>query len=191
MGDISIFAQNLRRFDDGEITGDWLDLPVKNSEILSFYEEYIISEIESDFNIGEYEDIRLLNKLAEKLKEMSECEKNIAAAYCNSNGYRTVAEIYSVCMQLDDISYLYIDDEYDKELAVGYALVDNSELEEVLKNCKVGDNLSAYDYFDFEKYGRDALLGGDGYVAREFFIFANNDIDEKLYSAKDILEEYP
>jgi len=195
-----VYVANLGKYNEGELCGAWLNLPASNKEIKVFlknqvglncrYEEYGIHDYESDFSFGEYENLYDLNVLAVKLEQMSEHEKTIAAAYCSANGLKDTLSILNVCEQIDDIFYVELDANAwgSREEKLGYAIVDefNSELKNTLEQCQLGSSLSAYEYFDFEKYGRDIELNEGYFASDELFIFYTSDIDPKLYTTQEI-----
>jgi len=182
--------------------GDWLNLPISNSEIDAFlktkvglnkqYEELAIHDCESDFNLCEYENLYDLNVLAVKLEQMSEAEKTLAAAYCSANGLKDISSVLNVCEQINDLSYVELDADSwgSKEEKLGYALIDNdnSDLKATLEQCKLGDGVSAYTYFDFEAYGCDVALNYGYFASDELFIVSNSDIDPKLYTIQELKE---
>ncbi|MCL2288001.1 MAG: antirestriction protein ArdA [Candidatus Bathyarchaeota archaeon] len=197
---LKVYIANLGKYNEGELVGDWLNLPTTNNAIKTFlknqvglnsrYEEYSIHDYESDFSLGEYENLYDLNLLAVKLEQMSKTEQNLASAYCNANGLKDVPSILNVCEQVNDLSYVELDANTwgSKEEKLGYAILDeiNTDLKDTLEKCKLGGHLTAYDYFDFEKYGRDIAIN-EGYFANDdFFIFYTTDIDQKLYTPQEI-----
>ncbi|MDR2700303.1 MAG: antirestriction protein ArdA [Nitrososphaerota archaeon] len=197
---IRVYVANLGKYNEGEIRGDWLNLPTTQYEIKEFlktkvglnaqHEEYAVHDYESDFSLGEYENLYDLNLLAVMLEQMSETEKNIASAYCNANGLKDTQSILNTCMQVGDLFYVTIDANTwgSREEKLGYAVVDeiDSDLKRTLEQCKVGENLSAYEYFNFEKYGQDIAINQGYFATDEIFLFYNSDIDPKLYTNQEI-----
>jgi antirestriction protein len=198
---LRVYVANLSKYVEGELCGDWLNLPTTHNQIKTFlkdkvelnarHEEYALHDYESEFRIGEYENLYDLNILAVKLETMSETEKTIAAAYCNANGLKDTTSIINICQQINDLSYVELDTDTwgSREEKLGYAIVDeiNSELKEALEQCKLGAGISAYNYFDFEAYGRDTAIN-DGYFATDdiFIFYTSDDLNPKLYTTQDI-----
>jgi antirestriction protein len=197
---IRVYVANLGKYNEGEIIGDWLNLPTTHNKIKNFlknqvglnsqYEEYCIHDYELDFNLGEYENLYDLNLLAVVLEQMSETEKTVVAAYCNYNGLKDTQHILNVCHQTNDIAYVELDANAlgSKEEKLGYTTIDeiNTDLKTTLEQCQIGTSLSAYDYFDFEKYGRDLSIN-EGYFATDnIFIFYHTDINPTLYTPQEI-----
>ena len=76
---LNVFITNLGKYNEGELVGEWLKLPCTEEELQASlkriginkeYEEYFITDYESDcgIKIGEYENIIELNK--QMLKEI-------------------------------------------------------------------------------------------------------------------------
>jgi len=116
---LKVYVANLSKYVEGEIVGAWINLPTTHNQIKTFlknqvglnrqYEEYAIHDFESDFRIGEYENIYDLNILAVKLEQMSEPEKNLASAYCNANSLKDTNSIINICEQINDLLYVELD----------------------------------------------------------------------------------
>jgi hypothetical protein len=86
----------------------------------------------------------------------------LTATYCNYNGLKDTQSIANICQQINELSYVELDANTwgSKEEKLGYTIVDeiDSELKATLEQYTIGGNLTAYDYFDFEKYGRDIAI---------------------------------
>ena len=156
---MKIFLTNLGKYNEGELVGEWIELPVSNEELQEVfkrigidgkeYEEYFITDYECDFyEVGEYENLDTLNDIAEKLEELDEEESNIAKALMSELGY-TLDEaiekanngdyrIYYDCDSMTDIAYQVVEE---------YGYLEN-----------VPDNVARY--FDYEAFGRDLGIEG-------------------------------
>ena len=200
---IRVYVANLGKYNEGKLVGAWLNLPTTNNKIQTFlkekvelnsqYEEIAIHDYESDFNLNENENLYDLNLLAIKLEQITENEKTLAAAYCNANGLKDIQSILNTCEQINEIHYVELEDNTweNKEEKLGYTILEeiNSDLKTTLEQCKIGTRLTAYDYFDFEKYGRDISIN-EGYFATDnIFIFYTSDIDPKLYTLHELKEQ--
>jgi antirestriction protein len=200
---LRVYVANLGKYVKGDLVGAWLDLPAAHNEIQDFlktkvglnrqYEEYGVHDYDSDFSLSEYENIYALNMLAVVLEQMSETEKGLAVAYCDYNGHKDALSAINVCMQVSELSYVQIDANTwgSKEEKLGYKLLDeiNTDIKAALEQCKLGNNLSAYDYFNFEAFGRDASVN-DGYFASdEYFIFYDSEPNTKLYTFDELKEQ--
>jgi antirestriction protein len=152
-----------------------------------------VHDYESDFSLGEYENIYELNMLAVVLEQMSESEKDLAAVYCSYNGLKDALSIINVCLQVNELSYVQIDANTlgSKDEKLGYKIVDeiNTDIKAALEQCKLGGSLTVYDYFDFEAFGRDASINAGYFASEEYFIFYDSDLDTKLYVFEELKEQ--
>ena len=136
---MNIYLTNLGKYNEGELIGEWVQLPISNEELQEVfkriginkeYEEYFITDYECDFyEIGEYESISTLNEIAEKLDDLDE-----AIEKAERGDYR----IYSNCDNMTDVAY---------------AVVEECDY---LRN--VPENIARY--FDYEAFGRDLGIEG-------------------------------
>lgn len=114
---LNVWIGNLGKYNEGELVGDWLKLPVSKSELDNFlrekvglqitqeevenslakngvcYEEYMINDYETDLPIrlSEYENIYNLNLLAKIAENVSDMET--INAYVDSQGEMTLEEL--------------------------------------------------------------------------------------------------
>lgn len=155
---MKIFLTNLGKYNEGELIGEWVELPASSEELQEVferigineeYEEYFITDYECDlYEVGEYENIDTLNEIAERIKELDEEESKVVKALMQKLGY-TLDEaiekvnngdyrIYYDCDDMEDVAYQVVED-------CGYL-------------DKVPDNV-AY-YFDYESFGKDLGIEG-------------------------------
>lgn len=155
---INIFITNLGKYNEGELIGEWVTLPISEEELKKVceriginedYEEYFITDYECDFmKIGEYESISSLNEIAEKISELDEEEKKVAKALISECSY-TIDEaiekvnygdykIYNDCNDITDVAYQVVEE-------CGYL-------------NDVPDTVTRY--FDYESFGRDLGIEG-------------------------------
>ncbi|MDR2720057.1 MAG: antirestriction protein ArdA, partial [Nitrososphaerota archaeon] len=76
---LKVYIANLSKHNNGELFGAWLNLPATHDEIKAFLktkvglnsqcEEYGVHDYESDFSLGEYENLYTLNMLAVVLEQ--------------------------------------------------------------------------------------------------------------------------
>lgn len=131
--------------------GEWFDLPVDLSLIrrkLELYggnEEYMITDYESPFPIGEYDSLQELNELAELLEELSTSYKNNLAEIKDAffSDIREAIENHEDITHLSDV---YNDRDYG-----------NYMIEEGL--FEVPERLRSY--IDKETLGRDYRFEGN------------------------------
>ena len=161
---LSIFITNLGKYNEGELIGEWVDLPCDESELDEVlerigidgeqYEEFFITDFESDYGLtaGEYDNIHNLNEQAQQLADLDEWELDIVSALLD-NGYSLENAldkyedviVYSDCHDMADVAYQYIEET---------GMLDS-----------VPDNIR--NYFDYEAFGRDMSYDGE-------FIFTDN-----------------
>lgn len=156
---MKIYLTNLGKYNEGELIGEWVELPISQKELQEVfkrigineeYEEYFITDYECDFyEVGEYENLDTLNEIAERIEELDEEESKVVKALMSELGY-TLNEaidkvnsgdyrIYSDCDNMTDIAYQVVEE-------CGY-----------LNN--VPDNIARY--FDYELFGRDLGIEGN------------------------------
>lgn len=153
------FITNLRKWNDGELVGKWIEFPIdednfqdvlkeigcnyydeNGEEVATGYEEYFFTDYECDFDhsFGAYESIERLNYVAEQLADWDEDTFNAAVEY---DGLNSVIDSDPNDWSLrPDVK-----DNYDlgRLYAVEYGYVD------------FGNNDWIERYFDYESYGSD------------------------------------
>ena len=153
------YLTNLGKYNEGQLVGEWVELPVSQEELKEVferigidgkeYEEYFITDYECDFyQIGEYENLDTLNEIAERIEELDEEESKVVKALMSELGY-TLDEaiekvnngdyrIYSDCDDMTDIAY------------------------QVVEECEYLNNVpnNVARYFDYEEFGRDLGIEG-------------------------------
>lgn len=169
---INIFITNLGKYNEGELIGEWVTLPISEEELKKVceriginedYEEYFITDYECDFmKIGEYESISSLNEIAEKISELDEKEKKVAKALISECSY-TIDEAIEKVNNGDYIIYYDCNDITD----VAYQVVEEC-------GClnDVPDTVTRY--FDYESFGRDLGIEGT-------FIFTDDNEAIKVF----------
>lgn len=154
---LKIYVTNLRKYNEGQIIGEWVSLPCEGlEEVLNEIsnngnDELFISDYETDINglkIGEYEDILQLNEIAEEIDNLSDDELIAFQAYLEqyaNNMEQALDEvhqgnyrIYYNCDNMSDVAYQVVNE---------CGLLDGAPEE-----LKV--------YFDYEAYGRDLSING-------------------------------
>ena len=163
-----IYLTNLGLYNEGILSGEWLELPATDEEIEALkertgydemHEEYFITDYETDINglkIDEFEDIEYLNKLAELIEE--EPEKVEALLYF---GYDDPEKIEK---HLDDVMYVTTPEGFEsEEFAIGWYYAKELECLNIPEEIE--------SYFDFEAYGRDVMMSGSFYTAEDGSIF--------------------
>ena len=158
MAHISIYLTNLGKYNEGELIGEWVELPVSDEELQAvfdrigiddYYEEYFITDYESDIPglyIDEYENISYLNELAEKYANLSDWDLKVFSN-ASEAGFVNKEDIDD----FDSSRFILYQDAYDAR-NLGYAMIDMFGGLETFANETLQDN------FDFEAYGRDFRL---------------------------------
>ena len=90
---IKVFLTNLGKYNEGYLIGEWLELPASQQEIDETmakigineeYEEWFITDYETDIKgieIGEYSNLHKLNEIAEELESLNEDSAIIEAIF--------------------------------------------------------------------------------------------------------------
>lgn len=131
MSNIKVALTNLGKYNEGELSYVWLDLPASDEELTkaleaievapnSEYEEYFITDYEAPFQIGEYESLTKLNEMAEEMDELSGEELSIIEAYMEevNNDYEEAMEtinggeysIYHECSNMAEVAMAMVDE---------------------------------------------------------------------------------
>lgn len=162
---LKIFISNLRKYNEGQIIGEWVSLPCEGlEEVLGKIsnngnDELFISDYETDLSslkIGEYEDILQLNEIAEEIKGMYDDEIIALQAYLEEYNMEQALEevrqgnyrIYYNCDNMEDVACQVVND---------CGLLDGAPEE-----LKV--------YFDYEAYGRDLDIEGTFTQVNDAFV---------------------
>lgn len=161
-----IYLTNLGKYNEGELIGEWVDLPATDDELEEvkarigisdepdengiYYEEYFITDYENDYGykVDEYEDLDILNQIAEQLEDLDEEQKDAVHAYteCVDDDIDRAVEavtngdyrVYYDCNDMSDVAYEVVQE-------CGY-------LEQMPENLR--------NYFDYEAFGRDLDIEG-------------------------------
>jgi antirestriction protein len=152
-----IYVTNLGKYNEGYLIGKWLTLPATEEEVSDtlkqigineYYEEYFITDYESDimnFKIDEYDNINDLNDIAEELESLSDYEQEVVEALLEY-GYT----LEDAIDKIDDCIVYYNCDTMEE---VAERIADeNGLLDQIPENLQY--------YFDFSAYGRDLEIEG-------------------------------
>lgn len=175
---IKVALTNLGQYSEGILNYTWLNLPATNEEIknalLSIsvdgveYEEYFITDYESEVSgleISEYANLDELNELAEKLTELEEFEIDLVGAVMRTQG----TSLKKALEKYEDISYVYLDTEtiMSNEENLAYSFIDSA-----YGDISYLDRNTLEKYFDFDGFGRDLRIEG---IEEEFEIVGHSD----------------
>ena len=157
---IKVFLTNLGKYNEGYLIGEWLELPATQEEIDACmerigineeYEEYFITEYETDIEgveVGEYSNLDELNELAKQLDELEEdAQKAIQAMLLD--GY-TFNEALEKASNGDYRIYYDCDDMTDVAM-------------EIVEECGCLNDVpeTIARYFDYAAFGRDLDIEGN------------------------------
>lgn len=191
---IRIYLTNLGKYNEGELIGEWVDLPISNLDsvlrkigINEQYEEYFITDSETNIpglRISEYANLDELNDLAERVRDLDEQQLLIVSAFIDHG------ESFDEALDKCDDGSVYYDCYTDQDL--GYQLIDQtigspSELDK--------DTLEMY--FDYDSFGHDERINGDyedldneGYSDQDFGYELVETLGGIESISKDVLEMY-
>ena len=164
---LKIFITNLGKYVEGELVGEWLELPATEDEINELmerigigeeYEEVFITDYESDLNIkvGEYDNIEALNEMADEIVSLDEWELETLEALLTY-----FDDVEEALENIEDVT-IWSDCDDMAEVAEQYA-EETGLLDDVPDELKL--------YFDYDLYGRDMEI-------ERTYIFYNDDCYE-------------
>lgn len=205
---LNVWIGNLGKYNEGELVGEWLNLPVSSKELDTFlrekvglqlsqaevekaleengvcYEEYMINDYETDLpiKVDEYSSLTMLNLLAMASERVNNMEA--VEAYIDSQGTTDIKEIINIMLQENDIPfYSYEEDSssLSNQEKYGMTKAKLSGLEEILENNNVTN------YFDYEGYGDEDYV--DLYDSGYFDSTGASEVDLNYYSLEEIKKE--
>lgn len=155
-----IFVTNLGKYNEGELIGEWLNLPATEEEIQQVmqkigingeYEEAFVTDSDGfgPIKVDENTPISKLNKIAE---EIDGVDLDILGAIMNAGyTFEQALQLYA------DGDYTFIEADSgghgNKELALAYV--------EMIGGFSGLDTETKQNHFDYEQYGRDAKMDLD------------------------------
>lgn len=156
---MNIYLTNLGKYNEGELVGEWVKLPVSDEELQEVfkrigidgkeYEEYFITDYECDFyEISEYESISTLNEIAEKLDDLDEEQEQVVKVLMSECGY----DLDDAIEKVESGDYRFYTDCNDMT-DVAYVVVEECDYLH-----SVPENIARY--FDYEAFGRDLGIEG-------------------------------
>lgn len=150
--EVKIFLTNLGKYNEGELVGKWVEMPIDEDELEEVlesigideeYEEFFITDYEAPFKICEYDSIESINKKIE--------------AYENA-----LEEVYD-----EDALQALLDEGYSLDEIAGYDYrihYDVNDMSDIAYNyvneCYNVDELPLGNYIDYEALGRDMEIEG-------------------------------
>ena len=208
---LNVWIGNLGKYNEGELVGEWLNLPVSKQELDTFlrekvglqltqaevdkaleedgvcYEEYMINDYETDLpiKISEYENLDNLNLLATIAENVNDMDA--INAYVDSQGEMTLEELANLMEQEDDIAYFrFSNDSFSMsaEEKMGYEMAEATGLLETLQKLQIEE------FFDFEGYGSSWENGDITILDNGYIDFGDSDIDLNRYTLEELKEQY-
>lgn len=208
---LNVWIGNLGKYNEGELVGEWLKLPVSKQELDTFlrekvglqltqaevdkaleeegvcYEEYMINDYETDLpiKISEYENLDNLNLLATIAENVNDMDA--INAYVDSQGEMTLEELANLMEQEDDIAYFRFSNDSSSmsaEEKMGYEMADATGLLSTLQKLQIEE------FFDFEGYGSSWENGDITILDNGYIDFGDSDIDLNKYTLDELKEQY-
>ena len=208
---LNVWIGNLGKYNEGELVGEWLKLPVSKQELDTFlrekvglqltqaevdkaleeegvcYEEYMINDYETDLpiKISEYENLDNLNLLATIAENVNDMDA--INAYVDSQGEMTLEELANLMEQEDDIAYFRFSNDSSSmsaEEKMGYEMADATGLLSTLQKLRIEE------FFDFEGYGSSWENGDITILDNGYIDFGDSDIDLNRYTLEELKEQY-
>lgn len=153
--EFKVYVTNLGKYNEGEIVGEWINLPATEEELeevlnrIGINEEYFITDYENEFNyiVNEYDNLDELNDIAYKLDNLTDYEKEILKAGLELWNFEEVFNNLDDFILMEDVNT-----DYD----LGYYWIEES-------GCYNLDNLgNLRNYINYEAFGRDIRFESDG-----------------------------
>lgn len=161
MANLSVFLTNLGKYNEGELVGEWVDLPVSDEELQEvykrigisdepdeygrYYEETFITDYESDIDgleIGEYDSITRLNEIAEAIEDLAAWDLKVFANAVEA-GFIDADDIED----FDSGDFVLYEDVSSKsDLAA-------AEIDSLYGDTSRMPRETLEEYFDYESYG--------------------------------------
>lgn len=158
---LNLYLANLGKYNEGELVGKWISLPITEEELSAelaeigineYYEEYAIHDVDNyynfDFNIGEYSNVMEISEQVEKIEELTEYEFKMLSSYMDVTG----SDFDEALENYEDAHYVEIDGNtfYSKKAQLAENYID-----ECIGGVEHLDRETLMRYFDFEAYGKD------------------------------------
>lgn len=151
---IKIYLTNLGKYNEGEMVGEWVTLPVNDFKpilnkigINEQYEEWFITDYEAPFSIGEYDNIEELNNIAKISQDFSDIDWLAFKEYID-NGYNKEEAFQKV----SDHDYSYIEGTTERDFGINLVEemggIENMSREELEM------------HFDYDSFGYASIING-------------------------------
>ena len=192
---IKLYLANLGKYNEGILKGEWIELPLSETELEEamvnigvahydkegnfvpyvietdengyeyVYEEYAIHDYETDLNISisEYSSLNDLNTVAEIVEDFELDQVNALL----DGGVIDMKDLLegNINEIIQNYGFIELEPTMNEEQEVGYAYVD-----EIYGGPECLSKEILERYFDYEAFGRDILLGGEGFVSGNILV---------------------
>ena len=192
---IKLYLANLGKYNEGILKGEWVELPLSETELEEamvnigvahydnegnfvpyvietdengyeyVYEEYAIHDYETDLNISisEYSSLNDLNTVAEIVEDFELDQVNALL----DGGVIDMKDLIEGDLEeiMQNYGFIELEPTMNEEQEVGYAYVD-----EICGGPECLSKEILERYFDYEAFGRDILLSGEGFVSGNILV---------------------
>ena len=192
---IKLYLANLGKYNEGILKGEWVELPLSETELEEVmanigvahydkegnfvpyvietdekgyeyvYEEYAIHDYETDLNISisEYSSLDNLNAIAENVEKYELDYVNVLL----DDGAIGMKDLIEGDLEeiMQNHTFIELEPNMNEEQEVGYACVD-----EIYGGPEYLSKEILERYFDYEAFGRDILLSGEGFVSGNILV---------------------
>ena len=192
---IKLYLANLGKYNEGILKGEWVELPLSETELEEVmvnigvahydkegnfvpyvietdekgyeyvYEEYAIHDYETDLNISisEYSSLDNLNAIAENVEKYELDYVNVLL----DDGAIGMKDLIEGDLEeiMQNHTFIELEPNMNEEQEVGYAYVD-----EIYGGPEYLSKEILERYFDYEAFGRDVLLSGEGFVSGNILV---------------------
>ena len=192
---IKLYLANLGKYNEGILKGEWVELPLSETELEEVmvnigvahydkegnfvpyvietdekgyeyvYEEYAIHDYETDLNISisEYSSLDNLNAIAENVEKYELDYVNVLL----DDGAIGMKDLIEGDLEeiMQNHTFIELEPNMNEEQEVGYACVD-----EIYGGPEYLSREILERYFDYEAFGRDILLSGEGFVSGNILV---------------------
>ena len=197
---MKIFVTNLGKYNEGELVGEWVELPItreKREEVFRRigigstdqfgqpYEEWFITDYDSEIDgltngFGEYESLNELNYLGSILNDLKGWEVTKLEAIIESGLEMTSSPMEMINLVKDMDSFIFYED-VSSDYELGEYLIPE------FFDTKIMGHLE--NYIDYEAFGRDYRLETESEFVAGGFV-ERLDSCSNSYTEEDIPEEY-
>ena len=167
------YITNLGKYNEGELVGEWVDFPIDEDDFEDvlksididgkYYEEWFVTDYDCNLNgfdweeFGEYPSLDDLNEFGELIDNIDSYNLDVI-----NNAYEIIGDLKETINAVEDGKVYYYPGVYN-DVELGYWMID-----EIYDGNPTPD--LAIRYFDYERYGRDIRLKGNGDFTEDGFV---------------------